>query len=73
MSAHQNTGLYCYIGPGDGRGEIHKLIELKEGVVITWSIPTPDKTAPGWSLLGSVEMFKQFFKPLAPPAPVNPS
>ncbi len=58
------NSLWRYVGPGDGRGEVHCVIAVASDV-ITWSVPIYDNvTTCGHTWLGPVNEFYKQFKPL---------
>lgn len=56
------TRRWQYIGPGEGRGIVHRVIQVDVDLdeIITWSVPV-GIIKPGWSWLGArADFYNQF-------------
>ena len=64
---------WIYIGPGDGRGQVHTVLAILSDEVITWGQPMLVQEFGGFSWMGSVGEFLSCFKPvplaMIPPKP----
>lgn len=61
-----------YLGPGEGKGSIHKIIDISKGKITTWTCDDltedEDKITPddaGWSWIGNDKDFFNQFKRLS--------
>jgi hypothetical protein len=54
---------WMYVGPGPGRGAIHKLLNADESEFITWTVEGISAPGEGWTFLGSRKLFLQHFRP----------
>jgi len=66
MSQPIETGMLCvYIGPGNGKGLRHRVIQSVKEHVITWSqYRVGDVLTPGYSWMGPREAFCEQFRPV---------
>lgn len=68
MSQPIELGMFCiFLGPGDGKGLKHRVIETTMKYVITWSqYKVGDVLTPGYSWMGPRPDFCTHFRPCFP-------
>lgn len=54
---------FRYVGPGEGRGLGHTVVDVSDGMVVTWSDPSGWFGGGGQSWFGPLDIFAKHFRP----------